>query len=337
MNRNLVSAAVVSLGMLVAPPTLAETVEVSATCEWADTGVDVPSDEILTISAPGTWSVGGDVTHDADGASQFGSNHSFLFGALLGRIGTNGELFLVGASYSDTTTSAGRLYLAINDIDYGCGDNVGSLQATITLGDIRAVDAQNAVVPENDVDVTATGGCCCLDFKETSLPSGWESLPEPFEPGIFYSCYQLKYPTYRACKAAYGTSKYVPHATGTQKVTSVLWFIGRRCGSVLPWMELRATGVALEASVNDGGVDLELTTSSEPDTAQLLIYRGEDAGNGGTLINRVCVFNSEGSSDSGATYNCTDNAVGDTYRAAEVEYDGDLIVYDDVKPKKAKK
>jgi len=35
----------------------------------------------------------------------------------------------------------------------------------------------------------------------------------------------------------------------------------------------------------------------------------------------------------GSPYTCTDDVVADTYRAAEIEYDGSLIIYDEVTPK----
>ncbi|MCK5522373.1 MAG: hypothetical protein KAI83_04485, partial [Thiomargarita sp.] len=51
-----------------------------------------------------------------------------------------------------------------------------------------------------------------------------------------------------------------------------------------------ATGVNLIATKNGGGVDLTLTTSAEPDTAALLILRGNKLSNGGTEIDVACRF-----------------------------------------------
>lgn len=89
-----------------------------------------------------------------------------------------------------------------------------------------------------------------------------------------------------------------------------------------------ASGVALTATKNGSQVDLELTTTSETDTAQFQILRGVKLDNGGTKITPVCSFNSGNS-----PYTCTDNMVGGTYRVLEKEYDGDLIAYDEVIPK----
>jgi hypothetical protein len=89
------------------------------------------------------------------------------------------------------------------------------------------------------------------------------------------------------------------------------------------------TGVGLDAVTSGNGVDLTLTTLTESDTAALSILRGEKLNNGGTKITPVCEFNSGGS-----PYTCTDSVVGDIYRVLEKEYNGNLIVYDEVVPKK---
>ena len=93
---------------------------------------------------------------------------------------------------------------------------------------------------------------------------------------------------------------------------------------------LLATDVDLTATLNGTQVDLTLTTSAEPGTAVLVILRGEKLSNGGTKVKPVCNFVSTGSTESGATYTCTDNSIGDTYRAIEIEYNGSLIIYDEV-------
>lgn len=95
---------------------------------------------------------------------------------------------------------------------------------------------------------------------------------------------------------------------------------------------LLATDVNLTATLNGTQVDLTLTTSAEPDTLALLILRGDKLSNGGTKVKAVCNFISTGSTGSGATYTCTDSAIGDTYRAVEIDDDGHLIIYDEVTP-----
>jgi hypothetical protein len=86
-----------------------------------------------------------------------------------------------------------------------------------------------------------------------------------------------------------------------------------------------ASGVELTATKNGNQVDLELTTTSETDTAKFQILRGIKLDNDGTKITSVCSFNSGNS-----PYKCTDELVGNTYRVLEIENDGDLIAYDEV-------
>jgi hypothetical protein len=105
----------------------------------------------------------------------------------------------------------------------------------------------------------------------------------------------------------------------------------RARGIITSGVKTLATGVELTATENlTGGVDLELTTTAEPDTAALLIIRQEKRGNHATEITVVCEFPSGGS-----PYTCTDNVVGNHYRVGEIEYDGSSIVQNKgVKPKK---
>lgn len=88
-----------------------------------------------------------------------------------------------------------------------------------------------------------------------------------------------------------------------------------------------ASGVELTATKKGNHVDLELTTTSETDTAEFQILRGVRLENGGTKIIPVCSFKSGNS-----PYTCSDKVVGNTYRVLEIENDGDLIAYDEVTP-----
>ena len=99
------------------------------------------------------------------------------------------------------------------------------------------------------------------------------------------------------------------------------WLDGVNCADL-------ATGVELNAVTSGNGVDLTLTTLAEPDTAELMILRGEKLSNGGTKITSVCNFNSGDS-----PYTCRDSMIGNTYRVLEKEYNGDLITYDEIVPK----
>ncbi len=154
------------------------------------------------------------------------------------------------------------------------------------------------------VDVEAapgSQGACVVTFKDETQ-----------------SCYQWHHQGDEACKATVGTTFTPPGET----VTSAKWNPGEKCSTGT----LLATGVELTATKNAaGGVDLTLTTTAEPGTAAMLILRGDQLGNGGTEIDVACSFASGGS-----PYTCTDAVAADTYRAAEIEYDGSLIIYGEV-------
>ena len=202
-------------------------------------------------------------------------------------------------------------------------------------------------------------GVCCLDYD---VKVSYEKFPhyfnedgthihsinEPWEPVVvnrFLSCYEGSLPdgssvTEKNCHAMFGEQDvhiWYPLPLGQNAtVTSAHWFwdatsLGqlKELGIVPKGVRLLATGVELTATKNGSGVDLTLTTSAEQDTAALDILSGDKLNNGGTAISTVCSFPSGGS-----PYTCTDAVVGDNYRVLETEYDGSLIVYDEVKPKK---
>jgi hypothetical protein len=66
--------------------------------------------------------------------------------ALIGRIGTTGASFLVGASGQFTATTAGVLYLAPNDTPYTLWDNSGSLSVTICVASASPEPASEAAM-----------------------------------------------------------------------------------------------------------------------------------------------------------------------------------------------
>jgi hypothetical protein len=56
-------------------------------------------------------------------------------GALIGRIGPNGQPFFIGVNGRFTTQAAGQLFLGINDSHFG--DNEGSYQVQIVRSNIN--------------------------------------------------------------------------------------------------------------------------------------------------------------------------------------------------------
>ena len=101
------------------------------------------TEEPLTVSAEGTWSVGGSYgTFDADGAVDFATEPCALLttapmGALVGSVTGGATWFLIGKGPARVTT-AGELLLAANDCPGPGGsfflDNSGTLTITLTGG-----------------------------------------------------------------------------------------------------------------------------------------------------------------------------------------------------------
>ena len=102
---------------------------------WQATGVQVTAGDVLTITAPGTWTSGSAFTAAGDPTTVIEGTNCPLSGApllaLVGRIGASGAPFLVGAQTTVTVTAAGELYLAPNDNWYALWDNSGALSVTV--------------------------------------------------------------------------------------------------------------------------------------------------------------------------------------------------------------
>jgi hypothetical protein len=116
------------------------------------TGINIDAGDRVVITATGktsdgtggTVDLGGKVDLDntggcnpdvsPDGAGPAAGAGSPLpsekFGALLGRIGTSGDWFLVGSGTSFTASTSGELYLIVNDTLYT--DNCDSFKAKST-------------------------------------------------------------------------------------------------------------------------------------------------------------------------------------------------------------
>jgi hypothetical protein len=130
--------------------TLERTVVVQSTeSRGVDTGIDLRAGDQVTITASGNVTAGPRVgVVSPDGArvgagAIFGANRRPVptagVGALIGYIlQTNGQpsqVFLVGSQATFTTPVDGRLYLLVNDDNYG--DNSGSFSARIVYPDYR--------------------------------------------------------------------------------------------------------------------------------------------------------------------------------------------------------
>ena len=118
-------------------PATGSGISVSPKQAWTSTGLTVRKGEVLTFNASGEVQLSTDAN---DIATPFGSKTgrkaanapvpSALAGALIGRIGTNGQPFGIGSGVSVPMPAAGQLFLGINDD--GLDDNQGEFRVDIT-------------------------------------------------------------------------------------------------------------------------------------------------------------------------------------------------------------
>lgn len=113
---------------------------------WMDTGVEVSQGDRITVNVTGTISTNNDNNEITPiGSENYGNNDKFLVGAVCGRMGQNGEPFLIGNYKSWTAETKERLYVKINWNRRGRNnDSKGQFNLKITSG----VWAENAKPPE---------------------------------------------------------------------------------------------------------------------------------------------------------------------------------------------
>jgi len=111
-------------------------ISVSPKQPWTSTGLTVRKGEVLTFNASGEVQLS---TDQNDIATPFGSKTgrkpanaplpNVLAGALIGRIGPNGQPFAIGSGVSVPMPAAGQLFLGVNDD--GFDDNQGEYRVDI--------------------------------------------------------------------------------------------------------------------------------------------------------------------------------------------------------------
>jgi arylsulfatase A-like enzyme len=149
---------------------------------WGDTGIDVASQEPLTIRADGTISIGRSAKGKYDEPSKVGPEGTFLYGdkvskrdfplasagggpapcfCLIGRIGDSQPFFLGrGRSWKPSTT--GRLYIGINDFDVS--DNKGAFVVHIEKTPAVQPISYEDLVPIDVTPGAPVGGCQVVVF-----------------------------------------------------------------------------------------------------------------------------------------------------------------------------
>jgi hypothetical protein len=111
--------------------------------DWLDTGVELTGELSLEIIATGTIDLwpnrgsDGQYTATPAGTSQYGSVQRpgviGSAGALIGRIGENGQPFVVGTRYENPRPTAGKLYLRITPSPWN-NESRGEYNVRISLG-----------------------------------------------------------------------------------------------------------------------------------------------------------------------------------------------------------
>jgi len=123
-----------------APAVVAPTsLQVPANVPWFDTGIDISANQSVSIAASGLvhYKPGDQYVTTPAGESAVDRNSlapGLPVGSLVGKIGQSGEPFEIGTSASFTAPEEGRLYLSYNDRVGAFGDNSGSWDVTVSLG-----------------------------------------------------------------------------------------------------------------------------------------------------------------------------------------------------------
>ena len=82
--------------------------------DWVDTGIDVVAGDTVAITCSGTITMFGNSNWGPTGNPSWSSRgKAFSVGAVLGKLGANGNPFLIGASKQWTAESNDRLYVRI--------------------------------------------------------------------------------------------------------------------------------------------------------------------------------------------------------------------------------
>jgi len=172
-------------------PGLDETESVSATTNphagGGATGITVSEGTNITFTATGTWTHDDGVVspYSADGAG-FTTGISVLpsanIGTLLGKVGSGGSWFLIGASNTVAMPASGELYLGFNDDPAPAyGDNSGSVSVDITSPEVNG---------DAFYEIAEDGGSSAYDSGEGLLIEGSQpaSIP-PYNPNNEYTVY----------------------------------------------------------------------------------------------------------------------------------------------------
>jgi hypothetical protein len=112
------------------------TITVNGNQPWTPTGITVRKGDLISLSTSGEVQLSADANDvaspDGSRAGRYAARARMprtLAGALIGRIGLNGQPFGIGSQTSITAPAAGQLFLGVNDDNFN--DNQGSFQVSI--------------------------------------------------------------------------------------------------------------------------------------------------------------------------------------------------------------
>ena len=113
-------------------------VNVFGTDEPKDSGIDLSTNDVVTIRASGNWGNNpGSQPFGPDGENGGFYPNSVLPSAqlmeLIGKIGTGGTWFRIGSSKTFTASATGRLYLQGNDAPGGSYNNSGAVTTEVCV------------------------------------------------------------------------------------------------------------------------------------------------------------------------------------------------------------
>jgi hypothetical protein len=117
-------------------PAVPGAITVAANQPWTSTGISVRKGQRITFTTTGEVQLSDDgndiATASGAKSARYAANapmRNVLAGALIGRIGTNGQPFAIGDNATITAPAAGILYLGVNDD--GFADNRGNFQVVV--------------------------------------------------------------------------------------------------------------------------------------------------------------------------------------------------------------
>lgn len=128
--------------------------EVPANQEWIDTGIDLNEGDVLRIVAEGTINYTSSKTCGPEGGERGWKDllralpvNDAGRGALIGKMGESGvvQAFFVGERAEFTVERNGRLFLGINDDNYG--NNSGSFKVKVRINPPRQAAMSRAKIP----------------------------------------------------------------------------------------------------------------------------------------------------------------------------------------------